>query len=60
MVIIPTIHLNGSSKKDLLDELRAAISSIDAAIDATRRTCPNGRDYYPQGSGVFQFPLTTL
>ena len=54
MPIIPTIHLNGSSKNDLLDKLRTAIRLIDAAIDGVRRTAPNGRDYYPKGNAAFQ------
>jgi|WetSurMetagenome_2_1015567.scaffolds.fasta_scaffold00693_5 hypothetical protein len=54
MPIIPTIHLNGSSKAELLDKLRTAIGLIDKAIDGVRQTAPNGRDYYPQGTAAFQ------
>ncbi len=45
----PTIHLNGTSAKDLLEQYRAAMEAISAAGDALAKCGPNGRDYYPQG-----------
>lgn len=46
---IPTIHLNGTSKEELVEALCNARAAIDDAITALRKTTPNGRDYYPQG-----------
>lgn len=51
---IPTIHLNGTGKKALLEELEAAYRLLDAAIDAVARITVHGRDYYPQGDGAYQ------
>jgi len=48
----PTIHLNGTSQSDLLRHLELAAMAIEAAERALRETCPNGRDYYPQGEGA--------
>ena len=50
ILAVPTIHLNGTSKQELLD---GYINALDALREAHKRlaaTCPNGRDYYPQGS----------
>ena len=44
----PTIHMNGTSKKELLEALEAAYMAIGEAKNALRLTSPNGRDYYPQ------------
>lgn len=46
---IPSIHLNGTSKNELLDQLQTAYSAVDAAMIAMSKAAPNGRDYYPQG-----------
>ena len=45
----PTIHLNGTSKERLVEDLCDACNAIDAAYEALKKTAPNGRDYYPQG-----------
>lgn len=46
---IPCIHLNGTSRESLLNDLEAASTALDAAYEAMKRTAPNGRDYYPLG-----------
>ena len=51
-ITIPTIHLNGSSKQTLMDDLLAAHKAIEVAIDKMRACAPNGRDYYIKGEGV--------
>jgi hypothetical protein len=47
---IPTIHLNGTAKQDLMDALSDAYFAIGEAQRKLSETAPNGRDYYPQGS----------
>lgn len=49
---LPTIHLNGSSPKDLFENAREALGALRKAISAVEGTGPNGRDYYPQGDGA--------
>ncbi len=44
----PTIHMNGTSAKSLMEDIDHAYHAINAAMDALRRMSPNGRDYYPQ------------
>ena len=46
---IPTVHLNGTSKGELLRQLIDAINAIHTAEDKLAQACPNGRDYYVQG-----------
>jgi hypothetical protein len=48
-MILPTIHLNGTSKAALVDDLCEASAAIDAAYQSLKKCAPNGRDYYPQG-----------
>ena len=48
-MILPTIHMNGTSARSLLEGYCDAISAIHDALDALARVAPNGRDYYPQG-----------
>ena len=52
-MVIPTIHMNGTSRKDLLDQVCNAGSAGRAFIDALAKMSPNGRDYYPQGLEAF-------
>lgn len=47
-VIAPLVHLNGTSKQELIEQ-RA--NAIDALTEAGRQLAfagPNGRDYYPE------------
>jgi hypothetical protein len=48
-MIHPTVHLNGTSKKELLNQWRAIYLALATARDTLRESGPNGRDYYPQG-----------
>jgi hypothetical protein len=48
-MMLPTIHLNGTSKERLIEDLCEASHALDSAFEALKRTAPNGRDYYPQG-----------
>lgn len=47
---VPTVHLNGTSKDDLLKGLENASYCLTQAYEALKQTAPNGRDYYPQGN----------
>lgn len=44
----PTIHLNGTSGNDLLDQYQDAITALNNAREYVSKTCPHGRDYYVQ------------
>jgi hypothetical protein len=50
---VPTIHLNGTSKEELLDQVVAAVRGCRKAMEAIRTAWPNGRDYYIQGPDAF-------
>lgn len=51
---VPTVHLNGTSREELLTQLTTAADAVRDAITALQKACPNGRDYYPQGDGATQ------
>lgn len=46
---IPTVHLNGTGKEELAEQVLHAGSMLRLAITAMESAAPNGRDYYPQG-----------
>lgn len=48
----PTIHRNGTSREELLEQILKASHAIHLAIRDLQAACPNGRDYYPQGPAV--------
>ena len=52
-MMIPTIHLNGTSATWLLEELADASTALGTAIDALRQVTVHGRDYYPQGDHAY-------
>ena len=45
----PIVHMNGTSRAELLKQYVAAYKAVGAAEDALSGTYPNGRDYYPSG-----------
>lgn len=49
----PTIHLNGTSGQDLLDQVLGVKHAVDTANAMLRKAWPNGRDYYVQGDGAY-------
>lgn len=49
-MMVPTIHLNGTSAERLLEALEAAYIAVGEAQQKLAEAAPNGRDYYPQGA----------
>lgn len=52
-MMTPTIHSNGTSKQNLLQELTEAHAAVGAAIAALRQVTVHGRDYYVQGPAAY-------
>lgn len=50
----PTIHMNGTNPRDLLEDQMRATGSVLQAIHDLENAGPNARDYYPQGPGAFE------
>ena len=48
-MLIPTIHLNGTTGEALLEQYTSAAHAVQKAIDAVCDAGPNARDYYVQG-----------
>ena len=55
---LPTVHMNGTSKAELLETLGEASEALEAAYRAVKQTGPNGRDYYLLGPGEMARALT--
>ena len=56
---VPTVHLNGTSKESLLEDLSEAWHALNGAMNAMRKACPNARDYYVQSErGAFNNAMT--
>jgi hypothetical protein len=53
-IILPSIHMNGTSADELLRLNRTAMEALDAAILAMHSAAPNARDFYVQGSFTFR------
>jgi hypothetical protein len=49
----PTVHLNGTSAKDLWEGYEAAYNAIIAAQEALGKIEFNARDYYVQGDEAY-------
>lgn len=46
-VVLPIVHLNGTSKDRLMANLNNVWDALDKVFHAMREASPNGRDYYP-------------
>lgn len=46
----PLVHLNGSGKNRLIDDLCEVSQALNEAYRVMRGMHPNGRDYYPLGA----------
>jgi hypothetical protein len=49
----PTVHLNGTSKNTLVENLLAAFKAGEVFQDALVEARPNARDYYVAGPEAF-------
>lgn len=47
---VPTVHLNGTSRKELVRALTEAHAAILEAQKKLAETAPHGRDYYVQSA----------
>lgn len=44
----PTVHMNGTSRQELIFQQLEVMKAIRVLMGAMRKATPNGRDYYPQ------------
>ena len=52
-LIVPCVHLNGSGKATLMNDLENAWDAVTLAYDALKRMEVNARDYYPYGPEAY-------
>ena len=50
---VPLVHLNGTSRAELLEGYSDAVRALHHAGRALAKAAPNARDYYPLGPGAF-------
>lgn len=48
-MILPTVHINGTSRDALTEANEVAARALDHALECLEDARPNGRDFYPQG-----------
>ena len=53
-MMVPTIHLNGTARADLLADIVPAAAAVNLAIEKLQLMRPNARDYYPQGPDAYR------
>jgi uncharacterized lipoprotein YddW (UPF0748 family) len=53
---LPAIHMNGSGKKNLLDDVLDSRAALVKTLELLERFGPNMRDYYilPDGDAAYQ------
>lgn len=52
-MMLPTIHLNGTSAEELFNQVLTAGHAVRDAVSALVKATPSARDYYVQGNGAF-------
>ena len=50
-MVVPTVHLNGDIKAELIRQNVAAKAAVQKAIDAVQAAAPHGRNY-PDRHGI--------
>ncbi len=55
-LLVPMVHMNGTSEKDLVEQFENAFDAVQTAYEALKKSAPNGRDYYcyPPETGGFE------
>jgi hypothetical protein len=56
-LVTPTVHLNGTSGKELMEQIRNAHFAVAEARRVHGLACPNGRDYYLQKDGALRLAI---
>lgn len=52
-MMTPSVHLNGTPRDRLLEQLETAGSALRRAIGCLHDAAPNARDYYTQGDHAY-------
>jgi hypothetical protein len=55
--VFPTVHMNGTSKRALIEDYAASARALHHAINLMAAAAPNGRDYYPQGAEAIRVAM---
>lgn len=51
---VPTVHMNGTSRDELVEQLCKVSRQFNNLMAALLDAAPNGRDYYPQGDNALR------
>lgn len=44
-IMRPSVNLNGTSRKELIEQRLDAANAVRLAMEAVQKMCPHGRDY---------------
>lgn len=56
-MMIPTVHLNGTSKTELVEQNERVFVALQNAYVAMKQASPNGRDFYTKGDSALSRAL---
>jgi hypothetical protein len=51
----PIVHLNGTSQRELLEQISEVMRAIEVLFTAMQKAAPHSRDYYPFPDGAAAF-----
>ncbi len=54
VLTVPLVHLNGTGKRSLVEQLCNSSDAVRKAIDALCQGAPHGRDYYLKGGDAYK------
>lgn len=55
---LPTVHLNGTSRDELVSLRLDVVDAIRVAVVALRKAAPHARDYYVQSPEAYRMART--
>lgn len=53
-LVQPIVNLNGSTRKQLVEQQLAVIDALNETLSAMAEAMPHGRDYQTQAPGTYQ------
>jgi hypothetical protein len=58
LIMAPSVHINGTSKEELLNQVLDVLICLRAALEAMAKAAPHGRDYYVQTSHAIHHAIS--
>ncbi len=52
-IALPTVHMNGTGRAQLIEQNKDALTAVRKAFVALQAAAPHSRDFYTQGPGAY-------